>query len=56
MVVEGAVKREVTQYLLTIMTLDRLTEDSEFSEEDAMRLSKAIKSAVRERWDAESGR
>ena len=54
--IEGVVRKEITEYLLTVLTLDRLTEDSKLSEEDVMRLSKVIKRAMRERWDAESSR
>ena len=49
-----AVKREVTEYLLTIIALDKLTEDSKLTEEDIQEISKLVKRAVREKWDAES--
>jgi len=49
-----AVIREVTEYLLAVMTLDKLAEDSKLGEEDVMRISGLVKRAVRERWDAES--
>ena len=54
--IEGVVRKEITEYLLTVLTLDRLTEDSKLNEEDVMRLSKVIRRAMRERWDAESSR
>ena len=53
--VAEAVKKEVTEYLLTVMTLDKLTEDSRLSEKDVLEISRLIKRAVREKWDAESG-
>ncbi len=53
--VAEAVKKEVMEYLLTVMALDKLTEDSRLSEEDALEISRLVKRAVREKWDAESG-
>ena len=49
-----AVKKEVTEYLLTITALDKLTEDSKLTEEDIQEIGKLVKRAVREKWDAES--
>jgi len=37
------------------MVLDKLTEDSKLSEEDVLEISRLVKRAVREKWDAESG-
>ncbi len=48
------VKRGVTEYLLTVMALDKLTEDSSLSKEDVLEISRLVKRAVREKWDAES--
>jgi len=48
------VRREVTEYLLTVMTLDKLTGSSKLSEKDALELGRLVKRAVREKWDAES--
>ncbi len=48
------VRREVTEYLLTVMALDKLTGSSKLSEEDALELGRLVKRAVREKWDAES--
>ncbi len=53
--VAEAVKKEVMEYLLTVMALDKLTEDSRLSEEDVLEISRLVKRAVREKWDAESG-
>ena len=53
--VAEAVKREVMEYLLTVIALDRLTEDSRLSEEDVLEIGRLVKRAVREKWDAESG-
>ncbi len=50
-----AVKKEVTEYLLTIMALDKLTENSKLNEKDALEIGRLVKRAVREKWDAESG-
>ncbi|MEB3773947.1 MAG: hypothetical protein GSR86_03350 [Desulfurococcales archaeon] len=50
-----AVKKEVMEYLLTVMALDKLTEDSRLREEDVLEISRLVKRAVREKWDAESG-
>ncbi len=48
------VKREVTEYLPNITALDKLTEDSKLTEKDIQEISKLVKRAVREKWDAES--
>jgi len=53
--VAEVVKKEVTEYLLAVMTLDKLTEDSRLSEEDMLEIGRLIKRVVREKWDAESG-
>ncbi len=53
--VSEVVRREVTEYLLTIMALDKLTGSSKLSEKDALELGRLIKRAVREKWDAEGG-
>ena len=53
--VTEAVKKEVTEYLLTLVALDRLTEDSRLSEEDVLEIGRLVKMAVQEKWDAESG-
>jgi hypothetical protein len=50
-----AVKKGVTEYLLTVMALDRLTEDSRLDEREALEIGRLIKRSVREKWDAESG-
>ena len=52
--VAEAVKKGVIEYLLTVMALDKLTEDSRLSEEDVLNISRLVKRAVREKWDAES--
>ncbi len=52
--VSEAVRREVIDYLTTILALDKLTEESRLDEESIKRLDKIIKEGVRERWDAES--
>ena len=52
--VTEAVKKEVMDYLFTVMTLDKLTENSELDERDLLEISRLIKKAVREKWDAES--
>ena len=53
--VTEVVKREVTEYLLTVMALDKLTEDSRLSEEDVLEIGRLVRRVVREKWDAESG-
>jgi len=52
--VSEVVRREVTEYLLTVMALDKLTRSSKLSEEDALELGRLVKRAVREKWDVES--
>ncbi len=53
--ISEVVRKEVTEYLLTIVALDRLTESSKLSEKDALELGRLVKRAVREKWDAEGG-
>jgi len=52
--ISEAIRREVIDYLTTILTLDKLTKESKLDEESIKRLDKIIKEGVRERWDAES--
>ncbi len=52
--VSEVVRKEVTEYLLTIMALDKLTESSKLSEKDALELGRLVKRAVREKWDVEN--
>ena len=52
--ISEVVRREVTEYLLTIMALDKLTGSSKLSEKDALELGRLVKRAVREKWDVES--
>ena len=46
--------KKVTEYLLTVMASDKLTEDSKLSEKDILEISRIVKRAVREKWDAEN--
>ena len=48
-----AVKKEVAEYLLTVMALDKLTENSRLGEKDVLEIGRLVKRAVREKWDAE---
>ncbi len=48
-----AVKKEVTEYLLTVIALDKLTENSKLDDSDALEIGRLVKRAVREKWDAE---
>lgn len=48
-----AVKKEVAEYLLTVMALDKLTENSRLDEKDVLEIGRLVKRAVREKWDAE---
>ncbi len=52
--ISEAVRREVMDYLTTILILDKLTRESRLDEESIKRLDKMIKEGVREKWDAES--
>ena len=49
-----AVKKEVTEYLLTVIALDKLTENSKLSEKDVLGIGRLVKRTVREKWDAEN--
>ena len=53
--VAEAVKKEVTEYLFTVIALDKLTEDSKLDEKEALEIGRLVKRAVREKWNAESG-
>lgn len=52
--ISEAVRREVMDYLTTILILDKLTRESRLDEESIKKLDKMIKEGVREKWDAES--
>ena len=52
--ISEAVRREVMDYLTTILILDKLTRESRLDEESIKKLDKMIKEEVREKWDAES--
>jgi hypothetical protein len=52
--VAEAVRKEVVEYLSTVLALDKLTEGSSLDEETVMRLDRVIKRRLREKWDAES--
>ena len=49
-----AVRKEVIDYLTTILALDKLAKESRLDRESIERLDKIIKGGVREKWDAES--
>jgi len=49
-----AVRREVGEYLSTVLVLDRLAEESSLDEEAIMELDRVVKRRVREKWDAKS--
>ena len=50
---EAVKKKEVAEYLLTVMALDKLTENSRLGEKDVLEIGRLVKRAVREKWDAE---
>ncbi len=49
--IEEVVKKEIMEYLTTILTLNNLTEDSKLTEEDIMRINTLIKRGIRKKWD-----
>ena len=51
--ISEAVRREVMDYLTTILILDKLTRESRLDEESIKKLDKMIKEEGREKWDAE---
>ncbi len=56
LVVERIIREDVVSYVLSILTMDKLTEDSRLTEEDIMRLDKEIKRGIRRRVEDEINR
>jgi len=52
-VVEKIVERDVIEYILTILTMDKLTSDSTLTEEEILEIDKKIKKVIRERIENE---
>ena len=48
-IVEKIVERDVIEYILTILTMDKLTSDSTLTEEEILEIDKKIKKIIRER-------
>ncbi len=55
-VVEKIVERDIINYILTILTMDKLTSDSTLTEGEILEIDKKIKKAVRERIENETRR
>lgn len=56
MLVEKIVKEDVMNYILTILVMDKLTEDSKLTEEDIIKIDEKIKREIRERVENEIDR
>ena len=56
LVIERMVGDKIKEYLLTMLTMDKLTEESELTEEDIIELEKDIKKSIRQRIENEIGR
>ncbi len=52
-VVEKIVEQDVIEYILTILTMDKLTSDSTLTEEEILEIDKKIKKVIRERIENE---
>ena len=44
--VERIIREDVVGYVLSILTMDKLTEDSKLTEEDIMKIDKKIKKGI----------
>jgi hypothetical protein len=56
LILEKIVKEEALNYALSILTIDRLTEDSGLTEDDVMKVDRKVKEGVRKRVEDESAR
>ncbi len=54
--VERIVKEDIVNYVLSILAIDKLTEDSELTEEDIMKIDEEIKKGIRRRIEDEINR
>ena len=53
---EKIVKEEALNYALSILTIDRLTEDSRLTEDDVMKVDRKVKEGIRKRIEDEINR
>ncbi|ADC64863.1 conserved hypothetical protein [Ferroglobus placidus DSM 10642] len=56
MVVERIVREEVVNYILSVLAMDKLTENSKLTEEDIMKIDEEIKRGIRRRVEDEINR
>jgi len=56
LMIERMVEDKIKEYLLTMLTMDKLTEESKLTEEDIIELEKDIKKSIRQRIENEIGR
>jgi len=56
LIVERIVREDVVSYILSILTMDKLTEDSKLTEEDIMKIDREIKRGIRRRVEDEINR
>ena len=54
--IEKIIKDDVTNYVLSVLTMDRLTENSKLTEEDIMRIDREIKGGIRKKIEDEINR
>lgn len=47
LMVERIVREDVVSYILSILTMDKLTEDSKLTEEDIMKIDREIKRGIK---------
>ena len=55
-VVEKIIREDVINYILSILVMDKLTEDSKLTEEDIMKIDEEIKRGIRRRIEHEINR
>ena len=53
---ERIIREDVVSYVLSILTMDKLTEDSKLTEEDIIRMDEEIKKEIRRRIEDEINR
>jgi len=54
--VESIAREEIIRYISMLLEMDKLTKDSELTEEDIMKLDKKIKRAIRKKIENEINR
>ena len=56
MVVERIIREDIVSYVLSILAMDKLAEDSRLTEEDIMEIDREIKRGIRKKIENEINR